>query len=82
MTADPVRDKGAGNFKSCATSAFISLRRDSPAWRLGSQRIPLQKIGLYHDDPRSSLSDHWTSKRHHNSPAIHCPHGELAPGQY
>ena len=38
-------DQQAGNFQ---------LRDDSPAWQLGFQRIPVEKIGLYQDDDRAS----------------------------
>ncbi|HPA16226.1 MAG TPA: right-handed parallel beta-helix repeat-containing protein [Verrucomicrobiae bacterium] len=38
-------DAQAGNFR---------LRDDSPAWRLGFQRIPFEKIGLYQDGARAS----------------------------
>ena len=38
-------DEAAGNFQ---------LRADSPAWKLGFQRIPVEKIGLYQDDRRAS----------------------------
>lgn len=38
-------DEKAGNFQ---------LREDSPAWKLGFQRIPVEKIGLYRDDRRAS----------------------------
>jgi hypothetical protein len=32
----------------------FQLREDSPAWKLGFQRIPLEKIGLYASDDRAS----------------------------
>jgi parallel beta helix pectate lyase-like protein len=35
----------AGNFQ---------LRQDSPAWKMGFERIPFEKIGLYEDDSRAS----------------------------
>lgn len=38
-------DEKAGNFQ---------LREDSPAWKLGFQRIPVEKIGLHKDDCRAS----------------------------
>jgi len=38
-------DEKAGNFQ---------LREDSPAWKLGFQRIPVEKIGLYQDESRAS----------------------------
>ena len=38
-------DEQAGNFQ---------LRDDSPAWKLGFQRIPVEKIGPYDDDCRAS----------------------------
>lgn len=38
-------DEKAGNFQ---------LRLDSPAWKLGFERIPFEKIGLYQDDRRAS----------------------------
>ena len=38
-------DEKAGNFQ---------LRKDSPAWKLGFQRIPVENIGLYQDDCRAS----------------------------
>lgn len=39
----------AGNFQ---------LREDSPAWKLGFQRIPVEKIGPYEDDGRAT----WPAK--------------------
>ena len=33
----------------------FALRRDSPAWKLGFQPIPLDRIGLYQDELRTSL---------------------------
>jgi hypothetical protein len=33
----------------------FQLRDDSPAWKLGFQRIPLEKIGLYKDEFRTTL---------------------------
>lgn len=46
INVDPrfVNEK-AGNFQ---------LREDSPAWKLGFQRIPVEKIGLYQDDRRAT----------------------------
>ncbi|MBI5821152.1 MAG: right-handed parallel beta-helix repeat-containing protein [Verrucomicrobia bacterium] len=38
-------DEKAGNFQ---------LRENSPAWKLGFQRIPVEKIGLHKDDCRAS----------------------------
>jgi len=38
-------DAARGNFQ---------LRDDSPAWKLGFRRIPIEKIGLYRDDRRAS----------------------------
>ena len=38
-------DADAGNFQ---------LRDDSPAWKLGFQRIPVETIGLCHNDQRAS----------------------------
>jgi hypothetical protein len=38
-------DPQAGNFQLC---------EDSPAWKLGFQRIPVEKIGLYQSDERAS----------------------------
>jgi hypothetical protein len=32
----------------------LQLREDSPAWKLGFQRSPLEKIGLYASDDRAS----------------------------
>ncbi|MFA6546632.1 MAG: SGNH/GDSL hydrolase family protein, partial [Limisphaerales bacterium] len=32
----------------------LQLRDDSPAWKLGFQRIPVEDIGLYKDDSRAS----------------------------
>lgn len=32
----------------------FQLKDDSPAFKLGFERIPLEKIGLYHDDQRAS----------------------------
>jgi hypothetical protein len=38
-------DAGAGNFQ---------LRADSPAWKLGFQRIPIERIGLYASPDRAT----------------------------
>ena len=38
-------DRTHGNFQ---------LREDSPAWKLGFQRIPIEKIGLYPSEDRAS----------------------------
>lgn len=47
MDGDPgFVDLKGGNFQ---------LRDDSPAWQLGFQRIPIEKIGLYADEHRRSL---------------------------
>ena len=35
----------------------FALRRDSPAWKLGFQKLPLDRIGLYRDKVRRSLPD-------------------------
>jgi hypothetical protein len=38
-----------------ARATDFALRRDSPAWRLGFQKIPAEKIGLYRDELRAGL---------------------------
>lgn len=38
-------DEKAGDFQ---------LRADSPAWKLGFQRIPVEKIGIYQDEARAT----------------------------
>jgi hypothetical protein len=38
-----------------AQAKDFALRRDSPAWKLGFQPVPLDKIGLYRDELRTSL---------------------------
>lgn len=38
-------DEQAGNFQ---------LREDSPAWKMGFEKIPFEKIGLYRDELRAS----------------------------
>jgi hypothetical protein len=38
-----------------AQAKDFALKPDSPAWKLGFQPIPLDKIGLYRDELRSSL---------------------------
>lgn len=46
VNADPkFVDEADGNFQ---------LRADSPAWNLGFQRIPLEKVGLYRDEYRAT----------------------------
>lgn len=46
INVDPrFADEKAGNFQ---------LRDDSPAWKLGFERIPVEKIGLYQDANRAS----------------------------
>ncbi len=37
-----------------AENRDFRLRDDSPAWALGFQRIPIEKIGLYEDEARAS----------------------------
>lgn len=37
-----------------AANLNFQLRDDSPAWKLGFQRIPVEKIGLYPSDDRAS----------------------------
>jgi len=44
-------DAQAGNFQ---------LRPDSPAWKLGFQRIPIEKIGLYASPDRATWPVHHT----------------------
>ena len=46
VTADP-------KFVDAANLNF-QLRDDSPAWKMGFQRIPVEKIGLYKDEFRAS----------------------------
>jgi hypothetical protein len=47
LDLDPkFEDEKAGNFR---------LKADSPAFKIGFQPIPLEKIGLYKDDIRTSL---------------------------
>ena len=38
-----------------AENGNYQLRKDSPAWKLGFQPIPLEKIGLQNDEYRSAL---------------------------
>ena len=46
VDADPrFVDEAAGDFR---------LRADSPAWNIGFQPIPFEKIGLYQDEYRAS----------------------------
>jgi hypothetical protein len=40
---------------SPARVADFAVRRDSPAWKLGFEPIPLNRIGLYRDDLRKAL---------------------------
>lgn len=40
------------------TAKGIRLRKDSPAFKLGFQSIPLEKIGLYRDAYRKRLPSH------------------------
>lgn len=35
----------------------FNLKEDSPAWKLGFKRIPIEKIGLYIDEYRTSLPE-------------------------
>ena len=37
-----------------ATAQNFQLRHDSPAWKIGFQRIPIEKIGLYPSEDRAS----------------------------
>jgi hypothetical protein len=47
LDADPrFVDPAHGNYQ---------LRPDSPAWRLGFRRLPLDKIGLYRNEDRPRL---------------------------
>jgi len=41
-----------------AKSLDLQLRDDSPAYKLGFKRIPIEKIGLYKDDRRASWPVH------------------------
>ena len=52
----------------------FQLRDDSPAWKLGFQRIPIEKIGLYNDEFRAS----WPVK-HAVRPAAARPKAPDAP---
>jgi hypothetical protein len=38
-----------------ARAKDFALRRNSPAWKLGFQPIPLRNIGLYRDELRAAL---------------------------
>ncbi len=38
-----------------ARATDFALKRDSPAWKLGFQKIPAEKIGLYRDELRAAL---------------------------
>jgi hypothetical protein len=40
--------------RACPTVQDFRLAKDSPAWKLGFQRIPVEKIGLYKDVNRAS----------------------------
>jgi len=48
-----------------AAGLDFRLRDDSPAWKLGFQRIPAEKIGLYRSADRAS----WPAADSHNSAA-------------
>ncbi|OGV66548.1 MAG: hypothetical protein A3K19_23835 [Lentisphaerae bacterium RIFOXYB12_FULL_65_16] len=61
------------HFVDAARQNF-QLRDDSPAWRLGFQRIPIEKIGLYNDEFRAS----WPVK-HAVRPAAARPKAPDAP---
>jgi len=60
-------DPQSGNFQ---------LRDESPAWKLGFQRIPVEKIGLYRDELRAS----WPVE-HPVRPAPALPPAAAAQGQ-
>ena len=54
----PRKGGSAGSAKTIGGSVRRSRRkhrRDSPAWKLGFQPIPLDKIGMYRDDLRAAL---------------------------
>jgi hypothetical protein len=54
----PRNGGSAGSAKTIGGSVRRSRRkhrRDSPAWKLGFQPIPLDKIGLYRDELRAAL---------------------------
>ena len=38
-----------------AQTADFSLKRDSPAWKFSFHLIPVEKIGLCHDELRAGL---------------------------
>jgi hypothetical protein len=37
-----------------ARATDFALKHDSPAWKLGFEKIPFERIGLYRDEFRSS----------------------------
>ena len=41
--------------RSPARAADFAVRRDSPAWKLGFEPIPLNRIGLYRDELRKAF---------------------------
>lgn len=45
-----------GRIGADSTAADFALRADSPAWKLGFQRIPVESIGLQSDALRSQLA--------------------------
>lgn len=46
----------------------FALKKDSPAWQLGFQKIPLSEIGLYRDELRSNLSGRVAKTQLSNQP--------------
>ena len=47
----------------------FQLREDSPAWKLGFERIPIEKIGLYASDDRASWPVRHEVRPQPNAPA-------------
>jgi len=53
VDTDPLFVKGVPRSARPTVQDF-QLAKDSPAWKLGFQRIPVEKIGLYKDENRAS----------------------------
>jgi len=44
-----------GQINDQSKASDFALKSDSPAWKLGFQKLPVKNIGLYNDDLRASL---------------------------
>jgi hypothetical protein len=63
-----------------AAKEDFRLRPDSPAWKLGFQPIPVERIGLYKDPLRASWPVKTTVRPPYNQGPAAAAQGPMAPG--